>query len=625
MAESQFSYRASYLRVDLTSSRITTEGYDSATLRLFPGGTGMGTKILYEEVPPGVGWSDPENRFVVATGPLGGTRVPGSGTVSVVTKGALTDGAAACQANGFMGAFLRQNGYDGIIIHGAAPSLSYLYIHDGEAEICDATHLAGVDTWDMIDRVAEEVGQPTSRLSVFGVGLAGENLSRFAAFVGDRGHVAGHNGTGAVLGSKRLKAIVVRRGEQHPPIHEPDTLAEVAQRFREHKNEAIARWGTLRGVAQNARGYGLLPVKNYSTSVWDISDEQLETWDGPFLQENFAPQRHNCWACSLQHCTMMTIPDGPHQGFVGEEPEYEQFAAFGPVIDNKDAREALFLANQCDRLGFENNEMGWLIGMVMECYESGVLTQEQLGGLEMCWGNTEATYALMRMIAQREGIGDLLAEGVKRAAEAIGGPALDLAVYTKRGNSPRGHDHRARWTEMLDTATSDSGTMAVGPMFNNPPETLDALGVANLPGQFEPDEVAGFNAKTSGVMHFEDCLGTCRFNTQSNMVELVKAVNAATGWDVTLDEGRGIGLRAMNLMRAFNLRHGVGPERDGPSHRYGSTPVDGPSAGKAIAPHWDRMVSEFYRQIGWDESGMPTRKTLESLGLSQAADDLDLA
>ena len=623
--ESQ-AYGGKYLRVNLSTGEFTSQQLDPKTLRDYLGGSCLGVKLLYDEVPRGTAWSDPENRFILASGLLGGTRINGSGTISVITKGALTGGATSSQANGFMGAFLRLNGFDGVVVQGAAETLSYVYIHDGEAELRDASHLAGADTWGMIDRLAEELEVQPSQISVFGIGPAGENMSRFAGIVGDRGHVAGHNGPGAVLGSKRLKAIVVRRSRGSVAVHDADTLAEVSEQIFDRKNEdGTYRWGTLRGVTRGTKAYGWLPVKNYTTNLWDITPEQAETWDGPYLQENFSPQRHSCWACRFNHCTMLTVPEGKRKGFVGEEPEYEQFAAFGPVIDNKDSSEAFFLSNQCDRLGFENNEMGWMMGLVMECYEKGILTREQLDGLDMSWGNTDAVYALMQRIAHRQGIGDMLAEGVMRAAEKIGGDAVSFAIHTKKGNAPRGHDHRSRWMELFDTSISDTGTMEIGPMFNVAQDTRKAIGVEHLPDMFKPDEVVDFCAKTGGAMLFEDSLGVCRFNTQTDLVRLVEALNAATGWDTTVQEALTDGRRAMNLLRAFNLRHGVGPELDGPSERYGSTPVDGPAEGMSIQPHWEKMVGDYYERIGWDRKGVPTRETLDALGLGSVADDLDLA
>jgi aldehyde:ferredoxin oxidoreductase len=586
--------------------------------------------VLYDEVPPGVEWSDAENRLIVASGPLGGTRVGGSGTISVITKGPLTNGATTSQANGFLGAYMRLNGYDGVVIEGAAEGWQYLYIHDGEAELRDATHLVGVDTWELIDRLAEELGVNERRISVFGVGPAGENVVRFAAIAGDRGHVAGHNGTGAVMGSKRLKAIVAQRVPGAVAVHDREALSGVAQRLYDRvagspaAQEGVYRWGTLRGVARGAQGGGWLPVKNYTTNVYNIPAEVIETWDGPYLQERYVTGQHNCWACRFQHCTTFTIPDGPHAGYVGEEPEYEQFAAFGPVIGNTDVAEAVFLANECDRLGFEVNEMGWVIGLAMECYEKGLLNRDQLDGLEMRWGNVEAVHELMRKIAHREGVGDLLAEGAKRAAEQIGGEAINLAIHTAKGNTPRGHDHRSRWTEMFDTATSNTGTMETGPMMNMPRDAMEAIGVSGPPEPFDGEQVSAFTALAKGAMLFEDSLGVCRFNTRTDVLHLAEALSAVTGWDVDTEEAMQIGRRAANLLRAFNLRHGVDPALDAPSRRYGSMPLDGPAAGVSVQPVWDEMLANYYRLLGWDERGVPTRETLEALGIGKVADDLEV-
>ena len=624
------SFGGKYLRVDLTTGKLSMEQLEVETHRKYLGGTCYGAKVLYDEVPPGTEWSAPENRIVVATGPLGGTAINGSGTISVVTKGALTNGAAASQANGFMGAFLRLNGFDGVVIQGAATHLVYLYIHDGEAELRDASHLEGVDTWNLVDRFVEELGVDEKRLSVFGIGPAGENLVRFAALIGDRGHSASHNGIGASVGSKRLKAIVVRRPSGTVPVHNRKALTGIAKRFiggivgDPVKRELTYSWGTLLGIAAAAHLGTWLPVKNYTTSLYNIPDDVLETWNGPYIREHYAPKRNSCWACSFQHCTLMTVPDGPYKGFEGEEPEYEQWAAFGPQIGNTDPFGAFVLANENDRLGLENNETGWLVGFVMECYEKGVLSQQQLDGLDMRWGNVEAVRALLQKIAYREGIGDLLAEGTMRAAQEIGDEALNCAIYTMKGNTPRGHDHRARWTELMDTVTSNVGTMEVGSTFVMDTGVLHQLGVDGPPDQTSPEEVSTFNAKTNGAMFFEDSMVVCRMNTNTHIPNLVEAVNAATGWDMTLEEAMEIGRRGVNLCRAFNMRHGINPELDRPSVRYGSTPLDGQVVGIGIMPHWDDMLANYYDLMGWDENGVPTRETLEALGIEEVADDLGL-
>ena len=215
---STYGYAGSVLKVNLTDSSIGQEKLDEATLRRYLGGTGLGAKYLYEGLPQVVQWSDPDNVMVWATGPMGGTSVPGSGTFSVVTVGALTNGATSTQANGFFGAYLKFSGFDAIVIEGASPKWVYLYIHDGTAELVDAEHLLGKDTWETEDAIKADLELSERGASVFGIGPAGENLVRFAAIVGDRGHVAAHNGTGAVMGSKKLKAIVAARGKSAVPV-----------------------------------------------------------------------------------------------------------------------------------------------------------------------------------------------------------------------------------------------------------------------------------------------------------------------------------------------------------------------------------------------------------------------
>jgi aldehyde:ferredoxin oxidoreductase len=259
----------------------------------------------------------------------------------------------------------------------------------------------------------------------------------------------------------------------------------------------------------------------------------------------------------------------------------------------------------------------------MECYEKGILTQDQLDGLDMSWGNVEEVRTLMQKIARRDGVGDVLAEGVRLAAQKIGGEAINFGVHTTKGNTPRGHDHRGRWVEMFDTATSSTGTMETGPTGNMPPDALQAIGLDGPPDNFSGEEISTFNAKTKGAMVFEDSLGVCRFNTRTDVPYLTQALNAVTGWDMDVHEAMRVGRRAVNRLRAFNIRHGISPELDTPSQRYGSTPIDGPVAGVSIQPLWDEMLANNYRHLGWGEDGVPTRETLEGLGIGYIADDLE--
>ncbi|MEE8473165.1 MAG: aldehyde ferredoxin oxidoreductase C-terminal domain-containing protein [Dehalococcoidia bacterium] len=620
MAPSLNGYAGGLLRVDLDSGRITKEELDGDTLRKYPGGTSLGARILYEEVPPGVEWDHPQNRLIMATGPLGATRIGGSGTFSAVTKGALTHGATSTQANGFWGAYLRLSGFDGLVLQGAAPSLTYLYIHDGEAELRDGRHLAGKDLWQTEDLIREELHKKEREVSIFGIGPAGENRVRFASICGDRGHVAAHNGVGAVMGSKNIKAVVVARGGAAVPLADAGKLSALSKQMLQLMIERpgfldVHNWGTLKGISQGAPG-GTLPVKNYTTSIYPIEPEQLEAFGAESIRAGYSPKPNPCWACRMHHCHMMTIPQGPYAGLVVEEPEYECLAAWGPAIGQTDVSAAMMLSHEVDILGMDTNEAGWVVALAMECYEKGILTLEDTDGLELNWGNAEAAREVLRQIATRQGLGQVLAEGAMRAAQAIGKGAPELAIHTGKGNTPRGHDHRSIWFELFDTAVSNTGTIETSAVM-----PLSQIGVKR-PGPFAPDEISTAVALSKGSMQFEDSLGVCRFNTNTNMALLTEALNAATGWDFTIEEAMDVGRRSVNLMRLFNVRHGLGPDLDRPSARYGSTPVDGPSEGKDILPAWEGMLRNYYELMGWDERGTPLPETLRRLGLERAAADL---
>lgn len=609
-----YGYAGKVLRVDLSKEEMSEDVLQESTLRKYIGGTVLGSKYLCEEVPPGVEWNDPGNCVFLGSGPLGGTVISGSGTFSVVAKGALTGGATSTQANGFFGAYLRFSGFDGILLKGATRRWIYLYIHDGRAEFRDADHLMGKDTYETEDLIKQELGYKEKGLSVFCIGPAGENLVRFAAICGDRGHVAAHNGVGAVLGSKKVKAIAVAKGRNSIPLKDKENLSKISRELEE-KNKTIgfyqdiSKWGTLNGVI-DLRKIGGLPVKNYTTNIYEIDEDKLDKYSGRYIREHFKTKRHPCWACRLHHADIMTVPEGPYSGRTVGEPEYECLAAWGPLIGVTDVVNTIVLADEVDRLGMDTNETGWLIAWLMECYEKGIISKDETEGLEMVWGNWEAVMAMLQRIARREGFGNVLAEGVMRAARRKGNGAQKLAIHSQKGTTPRGHDHRALWFEFFDTCVSNSGTIETH--MSTPREMV------GLPLKFDPfnhEEISTSVAKTKGAMHFDDSLGTCRFNTQMQVPLLCRAVNAATGWDLSVEECLLAGRRAVNLFGMFNLRHGISPELNSPSLRYGSTPVNGPAQGKNIMLHWRDMLRNYYSIMGWDEEGRPLPETVKNLGI----------
>jgi aldehyde:ferredoxin oxidoreductase len=605
------------LRVDLTTGSIREEPLAPELEASVLGGTGLGVHYLYREVPPVVAWDDPDNRIILASGPLGGTPVAGSGTFALVTKGPMTTLGSSSQANGFWGAFIKLAGYDAVILQGQAPRWVYLHIAEDKVELRDAATFLGKDTWEMEAAIRRDLGA-TKRLSVFGIGPAGEHGVRFAVVVGDQGHVCSKNGCGAVMGAKRLKAIAVTRGHQAVPVYDKATLREKAKALLHEakavKGGQIYKWGTGGGFSAHALA-GSLPVRNYTTNLFP----EHERMNAEYLRTHFEHRDKPCWACGLVHTKFMKVTEGPYTGYEGEEPEYECLAAWGPVIGNTDPGAMVMLTDVTDRLGMDVNEAGWLVAWVMECYAKGFLSRHDLDGLDMQWGNVEATRTLIEKISRREGIGHLLAEGVKRAAEKVGGDAAQLGVYVLKGVTPRGHDHRAVWSELLDTCVSATGSIQSSARLTSP----TYFGQPPVSNAFSPWEVAGANAKLEGWFVFLDSLPICRFlSTNPNLT--LDCLNAITGQGYSVSDALHIGRRAVNQLRVFNFRHGLDPALEAPSPRYGSTPTDGPAQGKAVMSYFQWMKSFYFELMGWDPAtGKPLPHTLRTLGLEELIPDLD--
>jgi aldehyde:ferredoxin oxidoreductase len=612
-----YGYAGKILRVDLSKKESRSETLSESTLKKYVGGTALGVKYLYDEVDPRIEWSDPANRLFIGTGPLGGTKVGGTGTISVVTKGSLTDGIACSQANGFFGAFLRFSGFDALIVQGAASEWVYLYIHDGSVELRDASHLVDKNNYEVDRLIKEELNKKDKKVCVLSIGPAGENLVKFACVFTELGHVAGHNGTGAVMGSKKLKAIVVERGKNTVQLKDKEALSEHAKKLLANDladpfGAMFWEEGTVGGVVGSTH-MNILPVKNYTTNIHVIDPEKLEQYTLQNIRTKFQAKPSPCWACTAKHCHMMKITEGKYAGLEFEEPEYEAMAACSSAIGVTNVTMSVVLATEIDRLGLEMNESGWVMAFTMECYERGLVTKEDLGGLEMTWGNGEAAMTLLNMIAHRQGFGNVLAEGVMRAAKQVGGDAPNFAIYTLKGNTPRGHDHRVLWLEMFDTCVSNTGTLET-----HRAAPFKLLGLPEKFDTFDPEMISTVEAKIKGSMIFEDSLVGCRFHTASQLDVLCDAVNAATGWDMDINDAMMVGRRAVNLARVFNLAAGISAELDAPSPRYGSTLIDGPNVGKGILPHWDKMLKNYYQLMGWDEKGRPLPQTLKDLDLEFA-------
>ncbi|KYH31487.1 aldehyde ferredoxin oxidoreductase family protein [Neomoorella mulderi] len=611
-----YGYAGSLLRVNLSEKVISSFELSKDLAHEWIGGTGLGVKILFDEVAPTVKWDSSGNKVIMSAGPLSGTPGIGSGTFGLVTIGAMTGGICASQANGCFGPFLRSCGYDALILEGQSNDWVYLYIDENKVEIRPADHLLGLDTTATQDRIHEENGTNRHGMSIYCIGPAGENLVNFACLIGDYGHVAAHNGNGAVLGAKRIKAIAVKKGKKKVNFYNKEALVDAAKKMNEYAKESragadTAAYGTIVGFPP-APAAGVLPVKNLTTSIFPEASE----FDPRKLRNNlYDIKRRPCFGCNWSHCVDIKFKEGPYKDLEEfEEAEYELMAGFGSVIGVNNPADAMVLANYVDRLGMDGNETSWVVAWCIECYEKGYFTKEDFGGLELGWGNVESTRKLIEMIAYRRGFGDILAGGARRAAKHVGGPAHDCAVFTEKGNTPRGHDHRslAMWPEYLDVHVSSTGTIEVVGGFLD--VTQHGLQPRTDPSDWQ--QVARQNAGVAGRRVFEDSLGVCRFMTE-NIQYVIEAVNASTGEEYDLNKIMRIGKKIINLMRIYNLLRGITVAVERPSPRYGSPVVDGACQGVHPGKYLPEMRSMYFELMGWDKNtGIPLPETLKELGLS---------
>jgi aldehyde:ferredoxin oxidoreductase len=457
-------YHRRLLRVDLTQGLIRSEDIPADILRSFIGGTGLGTYLLYSEVPSRTAPFASENKLIFATGPLTGTLVPGSGTYTVLSKSPLTGFAAAAQANGFFGARLKAAGYDAVVVEGCSPERVYLHIRQDSVELMPADSLKtkGVFESERILRARHGEKGFERRISVAAIGPAGEHCVRYAGICSDRGHMVASGGLGAVMGSKNLKALVVE-GDGPVPLH-PDRVADFKAAVLNWREEARATGlgktvhekGTL-GLFKPYHDKGWVPVKNLTTNR--LPDEALRQLDWAYMRnELYEKVPRACQACTFNHCHTVRVRKGPYKGFVGEEPEYEIIAGFGSNWGIHEPGAITMLNNLNDDLGMDAKEVSFLISMLMEGFEKGEISADDLDGIELTWGNIDAVEKILKKISIRDGVGDLLADGVMRAARALGGELDNMAVYVKQGNAPHIHDSRTRWGTLFTQVISNTGS-----------------------------------------------------------------------------------------------------------------------------------------------------------------------
>jgi aldehyde:ferredoxin oxidoreductase len=626
-------YAGKWLRVDLGSGKSWVEPLDESRARRYLGGRGMGARLLLDEVPRGCDPFGPENRLVFAMGPLAGTFAPGSGRFVVLAKSPATDGFGEAYTGGFVAHELKYAGYDGIVVQGTAAELVYLSIVNDRVEIRPATHLAGRGTLEAEAAIRRELGDPETR--IISIGLAGEHRVRYACVMNDTDRAAGRTGLGAVMGAKNLKAIAIR-GTGRVTLADPTRFREAAladlAKIRTHpwlgdSPGGAGALGTAGGV-EDLSAAGILPTRNWETGAWAYADRI----SGTAMKHTILIGHRACQACPVGCTRVVQVPGGPFGGVRPEYggPEYETVAAFGSLCENRDLEAIALLNQRCNAYGLDTISAGSAIAFAMECVEKGILTERQIG-FPLAWGDAPAMVRLLDLIARREGIGDLLAEGARRAAAQLGHGASDLAVEVK-GLEFGMHEARGKKGLALSYATAPRGADHMEG-FHDPslavPNAWPELGVTETMDRFSLEGKPRVVRLAEDYTSFINSLPLCSFMSLTvggirNTEEITGMLAAATGWsDLTLAEEMAIGERAYNLARAFTVRESGGRADDRLPAKLARRLRDGAARDQVITNQdLQPALQEYYRLRGWSEAGTPTEAKLTELGLADVAGQL---
>ncbi len=617
MAAFTKGYMGKILRINLTSGQVAVEPLSEELVKMFIGGRGIAAKILYDELQPGTDPLSPENKLVFITGPLAATAFQSCSRWIVTTKSPLTGGMFRASAGGGFGAELKTAGFDALIVEGKAEKPVYLWIKDDQVEIKAADQLLGLLSRQTTDAIRREMQD--KKIMVAAIGPSGEKLVRFAAIVDDR-RTASRGGVGAVMGSKNLKAIAVR-GSKHVAVAERSRMLAITKKYgetvqTEPKFQGFRHLGTAAAVGF-CHEVGVYPVKNFQEGVLENVSGRLtgEKVDEIFIKDAY------CNRCHIHCGSVLQVKDGPYASDAIEGPEYETLYSFGGEVGNTDLGMIIEANRICDDFGVDTMTAGCCIGFAMELYEKGILTKDDLDGLDLTWGNHEAIIALLKKIVNREGIGDLLAEGTRIAARKIGRGAEKYAMQVKGLELP-GYEPRGIKAGGLNLATA-------------------ALGASHCVGQ-SPEEIMGtetvdrFAAEEKGAMckRNQDKVAiyetgiVCIFPMALKLVGLTglkDMLYAATGIEQFNSEDYllSVGERIWNIEKAFNVREGFDRKDDYLPERFIKEPLErGPVKGHTV--EMDQLLDDYYEARGWDkQTGAPLRATLERLGLVGVADELE--
>jgi aldehyde:ferredoxin oxidoreductase len=616
-------YGGSVLRVDLTNGTVQRHPTEVHLARSFLGGRGLNVKRLWDELPPHTDGLFPENILVFGVGPLVGTLFPGGARFNVSAMSPQTGILGDSNAGGFFGPELKFAGYDQLLVQGKAEQPVYLWMSNDRVELRDARQLWGKDVWDTTLAIQQELGDPDIQVAT--IGQAAENGVLFASIFVNLNRAAGRTGMGTVMAAKNLKAVAVRGTKLFPVADMPrfkDLIARLDQAIYEHPEYGIrVRLGTTK-LLKGLNDIGALPTRHFQRGRFEHADAV----SGETIEQLYKVKSKACFACTIPCSRFLVVDDPRFPDLYLEGPEYEPLAGFTARVGNSDLALALKCVDLANRYGMDAISLSEVISWAMECHQRGLLSAQEADGLNLVWGNGEAIMTLIHKVAHREGFGDFLADGVRKASQRLGRGSDAFAMHGK-GLEVFQADPRAIKGYGLGNAVASRGAdhLRSEPWFefsNDPEEGIRRFGVPET----------AFRLETRGkgllVKHYEemaaisDSTGVCK-NTYNNMEVLswegtAELLQAATGWNFTGEEVRLIGERIVNLERLLIAREGITREDDVLPQRFLDQQMpqgSGPSTGSTL--QLDEMLDEYYRARGWDEeSGQPTRRKLEELGIA---------
>lgn len=628
------------LRVDLTTGQMHTES--AAPYTDYIGGIGVGEKILCDEVMPETDAFDPENLLIICTGALSGTCCPGSGRIAAVTKSPVTGGIASGNAGGAFAPHMRYAGFDYIVLEGRAPELSYLMLRDGKAELLPADQLKGLPVSKAVDWLEQQHGGDGRTISTFCIGPAAERLVRFGCVTVDRHRVIGKCGFGAVMGSKNLKAVVADGTTGCVQVSDPMGLMckidEIYERMAEKKvYKALADYGTLNAIPGKV-AVGGFNYKHHQNLI--MPDEMVETYKPENIVSKYRIRQTSCGGCMLGCQNGHRIPDSEYKGTEMEGAPFNSVLNFGTKLGINDYGFCIEATRLCNDLGMDMDSVSEILGWTMECCEKGLLDAEDLDGLNMQFGDAKAAHTMILKIAERDGIGKLLGEGVARAAEQFSEQAAYLAIHQK------GNDlyelMRPLIGYALGAATSTRGGSHVlgSPVLESAAFDEEEKKTARAKyGVDTFDKPAAYEGKPEIVTYYESIsracssMGLCMFVSDWQQVQmldhddLAQLLELAGGLSLTGEELRERMLALVDLEKVFNYLHaGFTRKDDIPRDRlFDEAAPDGPAKGAVLdREKWDAMLDHYYELHGWDvETGLPTAESLRRHGLEKLIDLVD--